>query len=105
MPSTPDLSTATWRKSTHSNGDGGHCVEIAEGFPGAAEWIKSSHSDFDHANCVEWAPAYAPTGLVPVRDSKTPHAPALLFPAPSWSAFVTALKTARLPVRSGLRVP
>ncbi|MBH1933921.1 DUF397 domain-containing protein [Streptomyces sp. AV19] len=28
----PDLSTATWRKSTHSENDGG-CVEIAEQYP------------------------------------------------------------------------
>ncbi|MCZ7415275.1 MULTISPECIES: DUF397 domain-containing protein [unclassified Streptomyces] len=31
-------------------------------------------------------------GLVPVRDSKAPHGPALAFPAASWTAFVTGLK-------------
>jgi hypothetical protein len=25
----PDLSTATWRKSVHSGGEGGNCVEVA----------------------------------------------------------------------------
>ncbi|HZG04566.1 MAG TPA: DUF397 domain-containing protein, partial [Streptomyces sp.] len=29
-----DLSTAAWRKSSYSNGDGGACVEVADGFPG-----------------------------------------------------------------------
>lgn len=26
-----DLSSAHWRKSSHSNGDGGECVEVADG--------------------------------------------------------------------------
>lgn len=26
-----DLSNARWRKSTYSNGEGGNCVEVAEG--------------------------------------------------------------------------
>ncbi|WP_461066964.1 DUF397 domain-containing protein [Streptomyces pseudoechinosporeus] len=30
--------------------------------------------------------------LVPVRDSKTPHGPALVFPANAWGNFVGALK-------------
>ncbi|MGA5871747.1 DUF397 domain-containing protein [Streptomyces cinereoruber] len=53
-----------WRKSSHSSGDGGSCVEVLD----------------DH-----------PAG-VPVRDSKTPHGPALLFPSGAWSSFVTAVK-------------
>ena len=28
MSTTPDLSTAVWRTSSYSNGDGGECVEI-----------------------------------------------------------------------------
>ncbi|MFJ8978119.1 DUF397 domain-containing protein [Streptomyces sp. NPDC102282] len=28
---TPDLSTVAWRKSSYSNGDGGECVEVADG--------------------------------------------------------------------------
>ncbi|MFD9221149.1 DUF397 domain-containing protein [Streptomyces sp. NPDC060064] len=34
--------------------------------------------------------------LIPVRDSKHPHGPALLIPAPAWVPFVTALKVGRL---------
>ncbi|MEV7776766.1 DUF397 domain-containing protein [Kitasatospora sp. NPDC088351] len=29
--------------------------------------------------------------LVPVRDSKDPHGPALAFPSDSWRAFLTGL--------------
>lgn len=63
-----DLSTATWRKSSHSNGDGGACVEVADGYP----------------------------GIVPVRDSKNPEGPALIIPAAGWTTFVTAVKGAVL---------
>jgi hypothetical protein len=61
-----DLSLATWRKSTYSNGDGGLCVEVADGHP----------------------------ALVPVRDSKTAPSggPVLLFRTPAWAAFVANLK-------------
>lgn len=59
-----DLSTACWRKSSYSNSNGGECIEVADDFP----------------------------GLVPVRDSKNPHGPALLIPAEAWTAFVTSLK-------------
>ncbi|GCD46403.1 DUF397 domain-containing protein [Streptomyces paromomycinus] len=66
MRSTPDLSTTRWRKSSYSNTNGGECVEIAEDLP----------------------------GIIPVRDSKTPHGPILTFPTASWTTFITALKTA-----------
>ncbi|GAA3031179.1 hypothetical protein GCM10020229_48290 [Kitasatospora albolonga] len=49
-----------WRKSSHSNG-GGACVEVVDGLP----------------------------GIVPVRDSKDPDGPALVFEAPAWQAFTT----------------
>ncbi len=42
-----DLSTAQWRKSMYSNGQGGDCVEVLDDVP----------------------------GVVPVRDSKTPSGP------------------------------
>ncbi|MFJ8477394.1 DUF397 domain-containing protein [Kitasatospora sp. NPDC094011] len=32
-------------------------------------------------------------GLVPVRDSKDPHGPALAFPADAWRSFVAAVRT------------
>ncbi|MFG2098240.1 DUF397 domain-containing protein [Streptomyces sp. NPDC048612] len=64
MRHTTDLSAARWRKSSYSNTNGGSCVEIADHFP----------------------------GLVPVRDSKNPHGPALLIPATAWTEFVASLK-------------
>jgi hypothetical protein len=64
MNPTPDLSTATWRKSSYSDGGANNCVEVADGHP----------------------------GIVPVRDSKTPHARPLVFSAASWAAFVERLK-------------
>lgn len=59
-----DLSTVTWRKSSYSNNEGGNCLEVTD----------------------------AVLPLVPVRDSKNPTGPALLFPAPAWSAFVDGIK-------------
>ncbi|MFF5772631.1 DUF397 domain-containing protein [Streptomyces californicus] len=56
----PDLTAATWRKSSYSNSDGGQCVEVADGFP----------------------------GVVPVRDSKRPEGAALVFGAAAWAVFV-----------------
>lgn len=64
-----DLSTVNWRKSSYSNQDGGACVEVSDDF--------------------------APL-VVPVRDSKTPHGPALVFPAGGWASFVAAVKGGRL---------
>jgi len=64
MTSTPDLSTATWRKASYSNSDGGACVEVAPGF-----------------------------GSVPVRDSKDPGVGHVVVAPASWSALVSALRT------------
>lgn len=69
MSSSPEPGTAAWRKSSYSNGDGGACLEVADGFD----------------------------GLMPVRDSKVPDGPALAFPAGSWASFVAALKGGVLP--------
>lgn len=33
-------------------------------------------------------------GVVPVRDSKAPHGPALVLPDEAWSAFVNDIKAA-----------
>lgn len=65
----PDLSTAAWRKSSYSSASSDNCVEVADGFPAA----------------------------VPVRDSKDPEGPALVFSAGAWSAFVAALKAGEFP--------
>ncbi|WP_405730334.1 DUF397 domain-containing protein [Streptomyces sp. NBC_01537] len=59
-----DLSTAQWHKSSYSDGNGGDCLEVADGIP----------------------------GVVPVRDSKVPSGPALVFAVTSWTAFVDAIK-------------
>ncbi|GAA3008906.1 DUF397 domain-containing protein [Kitasatospora sp. NPDC127116] len=59
-----DLADARWRKSTCSN-NGGNCVEVAADFP----------------------------GLAPVRDSKDPQGPALVFPAEAWVSFVAAVRS------------
>lgn len=54
-------------------------------------WFKSSYSDNGGA-CVEVAANLAAThGVVPVRDSKNPHGPALVFPAEAFSSFVAAV--------------
>ena len=63
-----DISGAVWRKSTHSNGSG-NCIEVADDFI---------------------------SGIIPVRDSKDPQGPALMFGAEAWSAFVQAVKDDRL---------
>jgi hypothetical protein len=59
----PDLSRAVWRKSSHSNAEGGECVEIA-----------------------------TVTHRVAIRDSKHPHGPALAIDADQWRAFLRATK-------------
>ncbi|UKY51648.1 DUF397 domain-containing protein [Streptomyces inhibens] len=53
-------------------------------------WRKSSYSDANGGSCIEVLDNH-PSG-VPVRDSKNPHGPALLFPAEVWASFVAAVK-------------
>ncbi|MDI3422073.1 DUF397 domain-containing protein [Streptomyces luteolus] len=61
-------------------------------------WRKSSYSE-NGGDCVEVATNLAPTrGRVPVRDSKTPDAPALALPADAFAAFVTGVKDGRLDI-------
>ncbi|MFI1202931.1 DUF397 domain-containing protein [Streptomyces sp. NPDC020883] len=57
------------RKSSYSNPDGGQCIEIADNHP----------------------------ALVPVRDSKDPHGPALVFPAGAWGPSWPPSKAERWP--------
>ncbi|WP_327355148.1 DUF397 domain-containing protein [Streptomyces sp. NBC_01304] len=61
-----DLGTAAWRKSSYSHGGDNDCVEVADNYP----------------------------GLVPVRDSKSPSGPVLVFPAKAWAAFTRQMAEA-----------
>ena len=54
------------------------------------EWYKSSYSGGSGDNCLEVTRAFP--DVMPVRDSKTPHGPKLVFRATAWSAFVEDLK-------------
>ena len=58
-----DLTPATWRKSTHSQGYS-NCVEVADLLP----------------------------GIRAVRDSKNPDGGVLIFPAGQWSAFTAGVR-------------
>ncbi|MEV4611308.1 DUF397 domain-containing protein, partial [Kitasatospora sp. NPDC049258] len=69
MNTAPDLNAASWRKSTYSTGDGGDCVEVADGFD----------------------------GVMPVRDSKDPDGPALVFPSAAWRSFVAGVRAGDFP--------
>lgn len=93
-----------WRKSSHSIGNGGECVEIGawrtsshsaeEGHrvEVADIWSTSSHSG-QEGHCVEVA---AEEALVLARDSKDPGGPVLGFATGAWSAFLDAVKSGRL---------
>jgi hypothetical protein len=63
-----DLDAASWHKSSYSGGSGGDCLEVAKGHPTPS--------------------------LVPVRDSKNPLGPKLVFRAEAWAAFVEDLRQA-----------
>ncbi|MBW1597882.1 DUF397 domain-containing protein [Streptomyces sp. JJ38] len=54
----------TWRKSTHSDGSGGDCLEVLEGVP----------------------------GLVAFRDSKAPARSPVVVRSDSWTSFIRSLK-------------
>ncbi|MEU5240327.1 DUF397 domain-containing protein [Streptomyces lydicus] len=88
-----DFTTAQWAKSSYSDANGGDCIEFSRDFA----WVKSSYSEGNGGACVEFSRALThPHGLVPVRDSKDPHGPALIFPAGNWTAFVSAIKSGDL---------
>ncbi|OKI90212.1 DUF397 domain-containing protein [Streptomyces sp. CB02414] len=55
-----DLTNARWTKSTYSNGEGGNCVEVADGVP----------------------------GVVPIRDSKVTGGPVVVVGSVAWTEFV-----------------
>jgi len=64
---TPDLSRAAWRTSTHSGGNG-NCVQVAANLP----------------------------GVIAVRDSKDRTGPVLMFGHADWRAFTARLRDAAL---------
>ncbi|MEU5546712.1 DUF397 domain-containing protein [Streptomyces sioyaensis] len=66
----------------------------ANPLPAGDMWCKSSYSDGGADNCVEIAGGFP--GAVPVRDSKNPEGPVLLFPAAAWSAFIGGVTSDRL---------
>jgi hypothetical protein len=70
-----DLTSAPWRTSSYSGGNGGQCIQVAA------------------------APASSPGGpgrLCAVRDSKDPAGPVLVFGTAQWRAFAAAIKTGTL---------
>lgn len=67
-----------WIKS--SSADGGTCVE---------RFRKSSRSA-DTANCVEVGACWCHG--VPIRDSKDPDGPVLLFTKDAWAQFLAGVK-------------
>jgi Domain of unknown function (DUF397) len=54
------------------------------------QWFKSSYSS-NGGSCVEVAGNLVAEGAVPVRDSKDPEGPALVFPTAGWQSFVSAV--------------
>ncbi|MFG2916279.1 DUF397 domain-containing protein [Kitasatospora sp. NPDC048298] len=53
-------------------------------------WFKSSYSS-NGGECVEVSVSELPD-TIPVRDSKVPEGPVLVFPSAAWSAFVAAVR-------------
>ncbi|MER5291495.1 DUF397 domain-containing protein [Streptomyces pharetrae] len=51
-------------------------------------WIRSSHSDSEGGACVEVA--FAPR--IRIRDSKNPTGPELQVPASAWAVFISAVQ-------------
>ncbi|MEV7679098.1 DUF397 domain-containing protein [Streptomyces sp. NPDC088341] len=56
-------------------------------------WRKSSYSSGNNDACLEVADGYAD---IPVRDSKNPTGPTLLFRPANWSSFIAAVKAEAL---------
>lgn len=58
-------------------------------------WRKSSYSGTEANSCVEVLDHHH--SGVPVRDSKVPYGPVLVFSAADWAAFVTSVKSGIFP--------
>jgi hypothetical protein len=62
-------------------------------------WFKSSYSD-NGGQCIEVATnLVAPSGVVPVRDSKNPGGPTLGLAAPAFTTFIIAVKSGEFQAR------
>jgi Domain of unknown function (DUF397) len=86
-----NLSAVQWRKSSHSGGQGGDCVEIADLTPVLAEqWRKSSHSGGQGGQCVEVADR---SPVIAVRDSKDPDGPMLTLGHAAFAALLRTIRT------------
>ncbi|MFI6469330.1 DUF397 domain-containing protein [Streptomyces sp. NPDC050516] len=84
----PDASVLpAWRKSSYSGGTSGDCLEVSEAY---ATWRKSSYSGASGGDCLEFSDSCS--GCVPVRDSKNPTGPAVVFGTEAWTSFVEAVK-------------
>ncbi|WP_435131982.1 DUF397 domain-containing protein [Actinacidiphila sp. bgisy144] len=60
-------------------------------------WFTSSYSD-NGGTCVEVAANLVDVhGVVPVRDSKDPGGPALVFPVDAFASFVASVKAGEFP--------
>jgi hypothetical protein len=62
------MTAPAWHKSSYSADSGGNCIEVADGLP----------------------------SILPVRDSKDPHGPALTFTREAFAAFVATVKSGTL---------
>ncbi|WP_214409698.1 DUF397 domain-containing protein [Sphaerisporangium fuscum] len=69
----PDLTMATWKKSSRSGENGGNCVEVATNLP----------------------------GLVAVRDSKNPGGPVVVFSPGEWRSLLGGIKNGILAFTAG----
>ncbi|MFJ8664965.1 DUF397 domain-containing protein [Streptomyces sp. NPDC093600] len=88
----PDASVlSAWRKSSYSGGNSGDCLEVSDAY---AAWRKSSYSGGSSGECLEVNDAC--TAHVPVRDSKNPTGPAVVFAPAAWAPFVDAVKAGGL---------
>ncbi|WP_433323454.1 DUF397 domain-containing protein [Spirillospora sp. CA-294931] len=84
------LSSAAWRKSSHSGGDEGSCVEVA------TVWQKSSYSGGDEGDCVEVAGGGR---VVAARDSKDPEGPVLCLGADAWRGLCDVIRSGKYDLR------
>lgn len=66
-----DLTSARWRTSSYSGGNGGQCIQVAA--------LTKRPGDLGV--------------LCAIRDSKDPAGPVLVFRSRQWYAFTTAIKT------------